>query len=230
MKLFSVQEIKETRQKQTDTQIARGLKVAALVDAETKKLQDLQEQKELQTKTIQEDFASLFETLNAKRLALESEVGGLEKRKAEALKPVEDLQKALQLQKTTFDELQKEFEAQEQDLDSKESRLTAQIRDLTDLQSRMNSEREKFDLKLVALKSQENAVNDGYKQLQSQWSEFISSTQESANLISTWERELKQKEEAFKILQGEIQTQKDNIELNRTRLIDLQGTIQAAFA
>jgi len=229
MRLFSQKEITQTRKQQTDTSIARGLKIAKLVDEEEKKLQTLQEERETQARRINQEFTELFDSLNAKRTALESEVGLLEERKIQALKPIDDLKKVLETRKAEFDSLQLTFDSQEQDLLNKEIRLARELTQLSTLRGQMAEERERFDLKLLGLKAQENSVREGFKTLQTQWSELTSSAETSTQLISNWEHELGQREQAFNILQSEIQTQKKDIELNRTRLIDLQGTITSAF-
>jgi chromosome segregation ATPase len=230
MKLFSPKEVSGAKKQQTDNEIARGLKIEKLVSDEQRNLKTLQEQRELQTRQINQEFTDLFDRLNAKRTALEKEIGGLEARKAEALKPIDDLKKALEARKAEFDSLQTTFDFQEQTLLDKETRLGKELDQLGNLRVQMAEERERFDLKLFGLKAQENAVNEGFQTLKSQWNDFTSYANASAQLISDWQRELGQREQAFNILQSEIQNQKKDIELNRTRLIDLQGTIQSAFA
>jgi chromosome segregation ATPase len=229
MKLLSQTQVTQTKDEQLNSELEKGAKIAALVDSEKRELDRLRKGKVDEIEKLENDFAEFVLAIQAKKRTLEAEVVPLEERKLKALEPIETLRVAMEAQKASFDALQANFEAQEAAVRQKETQLVGEMEAIAKIQKEMVSERERFDFKLLNLKAQENAIKDTSRQLQENWDEFIKANEQSQTKITDWQYRVEERQKAIGVLQGEIASQRTDIEANRTKLVDLQQTIKAAF-
>ena len=182
-------------------------RIRELSSEETKITQSLnlaRAEDESERKRIADDFAKFEEETLSKKKALQEEVHSLEGRKAEALKPVKDIEREAEaiLQANKVREV--ELDQREQDLSEREDELIEKCEDIDDTAELLKEREREIEKREVSLKAEEERARLSSHSLSDKWLEYHKEVAKANAEMKERENKVLAETEANNIIKKEL--------------------------
>lgn len=219
MRLLSATQVEDERKKKQETE---NLRVARLNEQVTSKIKELnrieQEQKD-KTVALGADFEAFSQRLAAKKSALVGEVSALERRKQEALQPINEQRREVNHLITLQREREQTLKSQEMEVEKTlarlkriEDRLEDREYDISDKEMAISERFKTLDERDITLERNERAFSQRFTQSQKEFNEQQKEVVEKEKVLSAGMEWVKRREEA-------LDAEKKALEFEREKLI-----------
>lgn len=222
MKLLDAQEVKTSKDLAEAERFERVKKLNEEESAIVHKLNQMKLDYEIEANRLIQSLAELKLSCSAQKAELEREVGSLESRRVDAMKPIGTLQKEAEERILAVEKREEIMSAWEKDVEKRENVVTESFLDIQDQRDEIVMAQQDLDKRESRIASEESRLKESQEKLADEWITFHKEVIESRDSLAILQKEVEDTKKTNNAI-------RQSNEAEALRLIDEDRTIRDKY-
>lgn len=229
MKLLDLKTTKKVRDNESEERLKNSRKIMELEKNLVTSLNKIKDNVDIEKKRVKTELKDYKKKAKLKIDDLKREVGELESRKRDALKPIYKLSKEAELKMEQAIEKEKQIKDRENNVKKKEDALLDKIDSLSDREQIIEEKEADLISRVKKVKASEESNKQSIKKINTAWVKFYKDVDEAQKKINIREKNVNAKEMALKYYRESLENREKIWEKKKKAIQDGYATLNRAW-